>query len=272
MATLVYRAESVGPVCKRLCKTVDGLQFVRDNKPVPEGLVVRWGSVWPPDGQVRQSLNSAESVAVAKDKIETRKRLGVLAPPTWFRRQDIPDPEQMTVIVRPGKHHAGKRFYVCSSAASLDKAIRKCGASWYASLLIEKAHEYRVFVCQGRIVAVSERFPAEDAIGAGKIAWNLAMGGKLINVRYNDWPLPVCKTAISACDKLGLDWGAIDLTVDTGGDVWVFEANTAPGLRNPFTMKQIAKTFVWAGENKSPKPVKGETWQSLMHPALKSSR
>lgn len=268
MVTLVYRAETVGPVCSRVCKAGTNLRYIRDDRPVPAGeLVVRWGSIIPGDFP---ALNSAESVTVAKDKIETRKRLGIMAPPTWFRRQDIPDPERMTVIVRPRKHHAGKKFFVCSSKASLNKALTKCGSRWYASLLVEKAHEYRVFICQGHVVAVSERFPPDGAEGVKAIAWNLAMGGKLINVRYKSWPINVCKAAIAAARKLGLDWCALDLTTDTGGDVWVFEANTAPGLRNKFTIAQIARVFAWAGENDTPKTAKGSTWQSLIHPALKS--
>lgn len=268
MVTLVYRAETVGPVCGRVCKGNGSLRYVRDDRKISaDGLVVRWGSIVPGDFP---SLNSAEAVAVAKDKIETRKRLGVMAPPTWFKRQDIPNPEQMAVIIRPGKHHAGRKFFVCSSQPAVNKAIDKCGRLWYASLLVEKAHEYRVFVCQGHVVSVSERFPAEGAEGASRIAWNLAMGGKLINVRYKQWPIPVCKTAIEAAKKLGLDWCALDITTDTGGDAWVFEANTAPGLRNPHTISQIAKTFTWAGANPAPKTAKGSTWQTLMHPALRA--
>jgi len=264
MVTLIYRAKTVGPVCNRVAKAAPtSIRFARDHGlVVPEGLIVRWGSVIAADNP---ALNSADAVQVAKDKIETRRRLGPLAPPTFFKRETIPDPEKMPCVIRPAFHHAGKKFYVCSSKAAVNKAIDRCGALWYASLLIDKAHEYRVFVCQGHVVAVSERFPAD----AKAVAWNLAMGGRLINVRYKEWPIPVCKAAIAATEKLGLDWCAIDLAVDTGGDLFVFEANTAPGLRNPFTIGQIARTFTWIDQHGTPKPAKGSTWQTLMHPALR---
>lgn len=263
MVTLVYRAESVGPVCRRVSQAApEAIKFVRDNESIPPGLRVRWGSVVPFDGP---ALNSAESVAVARDKIETRKRLGNLAPPTWFRRQDVPNPARMAVVVRPGKHHAGKRFYVCKTVAALDAAIRRCGRVWYASLLVEKAKEYRIFILQGRVVCVSERFPADVTA----IAWNLAMGGRLINVHRKDWPVAVCKATVAAAEKLGLDWCAIDVCVDTGGDCFVFEANTAPGLRNPYTISQIAKALVWADSGGTPKKTEGNTWQSLRHPGLR---
>lgn len=262
MVCLVYRAKTVGPVCNRLAKVVDGLRFVRDSQPVPDGLIVRWGSVYPTE---QKALNTAEAVALAKDKIASRKKLGNLAPPTYFRREDV----HLPCVIRPRKHFAGKKFFVCRTPDQIDRAIDKCGRLWYATHLVDKAHEYRVFVCQGHIVAVSERFPAADGQGAAKIAWNLAMGGKLINVRYKTWPIPICKAAILAAERLGLDWCAIDLCVDTGGDVWVFEANTAPGLRNPYTMRQIARAFVYAGTHKDPGQSKGSTWQSLMHPALR---
>ena len=276
MINIIYRAETVGPVCQRVARESNVIQVIRDNKPVPSGTIVRWGSVWPADGNVRRSINSAEAVAVAQDKIESRKRLGDLSPATFFRKQDLPNPsnfelpahlEQLPLIIRPQKHHAGKRFFVCKTQLAVKQALRKCPV-WYATTLVDKASEYRVFVCQGRIVAVSERFPAPNAVGASRIAWNLALGGRLINVRYSDWPVPVCKASILAAERLGLDWCAIDIAVDVSGNVFVFEANTAPGLRNPFTIQQIAKVFSWINEHDTPIPSERDRWQNLRHPAL----
>lgn len=265
MVTIVYRADGVGPVCRRVCKGQEDLQFVRDDAVIPDGLVVRWGSVVPGDFP---ALNSAEAVALAKDKIATREALGDLAPTTWVRTEDIP--ADTTVVIRPRKHFGGNRFFVCSTPLDIRRAIRSCGRNgWYASELIDKAREFRVFVCQGRVVAVSERFPAENADGVAKIAWNLATGGRLINVRYREWPTNICNAAVSAAAKVGLDWSAIDAAVDKSGKPWIFEANTAPGLRNKFTINQIARVLVWAGSNPAPKKGKGETWQGLIHPALK---
>ena len=263
MIYLLYRARTVGPVCARVARGSNVIQAIRDDQPVPNGgTIVRWGSVWPANGNVRRSINSAEAVAVAQDKIESRRRLGDLAPATFFRKEDLLDTE---LVVRPRKHYAGKLFYVCNTHATVNRAIQRCGKrGWYASELIQKATEYRVFVCQQRIVAVSERFPADNAVGKQLIAWNLAVGGTLINVRYKDWPIPVCKAAILAAERLGLDWCAIDAAVDISNNVFVFEGNCAPGLRNPFTIQQIARVFTWIDGHDT-----GPVNKGLIHPALR---
>jgi hypothetical protein len=164
------------------------------------------------------------------------------------------------------KHFGGHRFFVCRTPKQAIYAIKRCG-KWYASALVDKQSEFRVFVCQGYVVAISQRFPANESA----IAWNLEMGGKLINVRYKEWPLKAANAAILAAKKLGLDWAAIDVAIDKAGKPVVFEANTAPGLRNPYTLSHIAKTLVWTDSHPYPKPIGKDvkSWRSLIHPALK---
>jgi glutathione synthase/RimK-type ligase-like ATP-grasp enzyme len=115
---------------------------------------------------------------------------------------------------------------------------------------------------------VSERFPAHPE----DIAWNLARGGRLINVVYDNWDPAICRGAIEATKRLGLDWAAIDIALDDNDNVVVFEANTAPGLRNPYTIKQIAKTFSWIGRHSTEYIERHLTaWtNNLLHPALRS--
>lgn len=260
MVTLLYRAMTVGPVVKRVAAAApEHIQGLRDGRKLPDGLIVRWGSIYPGNGP---ALNSAQAVATARDKSESRALLGDLAPRTWFAEGDT-NPE-FPCIVRPANHHAGGHFYVCHTPEEYGRAIQRCGAGWYASELVNKTHEYRVFVCQGHVICVSERFPASpDAV-----AWNLAMGGRLINVRYKEWPVSVLQASLTAAQRLNLDWCALDVAVD-GNRIVVFEANTAPGLRNPFTIKQIARVFSWIDGNGSPEPrVKEATWKTLVHPAL----
>jgi hypothetical protein len=98
------------------------------------------------------------------------------------------------------------------------------------------------------------------------------MGGKLINLGYKAWPIPVIQAALQAAKQLQLDWCAIDAATDKAGSVVVFEANTAPGLRNPYTIKQIGKTLAWIDKNGTPKEQKGEKWQRFLHPALRPER
>ena len=232
--------------------------------PVPEHqIVVRWGSRW--EGRADAVINSAEAVSIARDKRESRRILSGICPTTWTLRGQI----QVPCVIRPRRHHAANKFFVCRTAADIDLAIRRCGPGWYASQLIDKDHEYRVFVLQGRVVCVSERFPADSSA----VAWNLAAGGRLINVKRKSWPIVACNASILAARRVGLDWTAVDVVTDASGRALVLEVNTAPGLKNPYTMEQIA----WALGSVAETPTlpaltaSAADWQTLIHPSLVST-
>ena len=233
-------------------------------QPVPERqVIVRWGSRW--EGAADAVINSTEAVSIARDKRESRRILSGICPTTWTLRGQI----QVPCVIRPRRHHAANKFFVCRTQADIDLAIRRCGPGWYASQLIEKAHEYRVFVLQGRVVCVSERFPAD----ASAVAWNLAAGGRLINVKRKSWPIAACNASILAARRVGLDWTAVDVVTDRDGRALVLEVNTAPGLKNPYTMEQIAWALGSVAETPTlpALPASAADWQTLIHPSLVST-
>ena len=261
---LLYAAETVGPVCKRLAAFGEPkFNVISDEQDIVNrpDVVVRWGSSRDVPAGPRV-INTAEAIVLAKNKKASRKILGKLAPKTWFQLYDIP--AGTPVIVRPKRHHAAKKFFVCKTREEVQKAIAKCGLGWYASEIIDKQAEFRVFVLQGRVVAVSQRFPAKE----GDIAWNMATGGKLINANKEAWPMEACAASIKAAQLVGLDWSAVDVAIDQAGNEVVFELNTAPGLRNKYTMGQIAKALGWAKEVQ-PAPAAPATWKDIIHPALR---
>lgn len=253
--TLVYHAKSVGPVCRRLAVGTE-LKVLRDTEVIPaEASILRWGSRWP--GKAKVELNSAEAVGLARNKKLSRQLLAELSPATWYDRADL----QFPCVIRPRHHHAGQKFFVCQNQTEALQAIKVCRKGWYASELINKAREFRVFIYQNYVVAVSERFPATPEA----IAWNLALGGRLVNLDRKMWPIQILKSALLAAKKLSLDLAAIDLAEDTTGRVMVFEANTAPGLRNPYTINQLTRVLISA----APEPRTKETkWKHFLHPAL----
>lgn len=263
MVTLIYHSQDVGPVCNRLAKAGSGKLAVlhdTDYNGQQLGTAMCWGS--RQEVVADRLLNPPGAIVLARDKHASRLALGELSPPTWFQRADV----QVPCVIRPRRHHAASKFFVCRGVQEVVRAIRICRLGWYATQLVDKSQEFRVFVLHAHVVAVSERFPAAP----GEIAWNLARGGKLINVRRGDWSLAICKAAIVACEKLGLDFGAIDLALCTDGRIVVFEANTAPGLRNKFTLKEIATALEWTETNPQPRPKENPTkWQHLLHPALR---
>lgn len=224
-------------------------------------VLIRWGSRW--EGNADITINSVGAVRLARDKRESRQVLGTLAPTTWVRRQDVRTP----CVIRPRRHHAGSRFFVCKTAAEIERAITRCGPGWYASELINKAREFRVFVLQGRVIRISEKFAGNPA----DVAWNVAVGGHTKGVTKRHWPIEVAKAALKAARVMSLDWTAVDLSIDTAGKVWVFEANTAPGLTGRFAIEQIAWAFASVPKNPTLPALdltREMTWKDMIHPSL----
>lgn len=263
VVTLIYHAKSVGPVCRKLAEQADSLRLVDDHGllSLDDTAVVRWGSTW--QGKAEREINSADSVALAKDKIATRKLLADLCPQTWYELGDIYYP----CIIRPKNHFGGHKFFVCNTLREAQRAIRRCRRGWYASEIVNKAREFRVFALMGYCVAVTERFPNDN----GHLAWNLAQGGRMKNVRYKQWPIGAILTALQAAKLANLDWAAVDIVVDQEGKALVLELNTAPGLRSEYRIEQIAAALDWLNSSDVKERVvkegRTETWKTLIHPS-----
>lgn len=228
----------------------------------PPSVLIRWGS--RVDAKADIEINSSDSVTLARDKKGSRQHLTGLAPTTWYRESDVRTP----CVVRPRRHHAGKKFFVCNSAAEVRSAILKCGPGWYATTLVDKASEYRVFVLQDRVIRISTK----SQRNVGEVAWNVGRGASAAGLARKNWPINVAKAALAAARKLNLDWAAVDVCVDKQGNALVLEANTAPGLQNGSrALEQIAWAFAWVGKNPKPQALNlsaVSTWQELLHPSL----
>lgn len=251
MATvIVYRSRSASFAANRVAAASSGdIRAVQqDAYRHQEGdtAVVRWDcyvGLSHPDSVL--DVNPAARVAVVRDKTASRILLAELAPQTWFTLADV----QVPCVIRPRRHKAGAHFHIVRETSDILRATRRCGSGWYASRLITKQREFRVFMVQGRVAAVSERFPrTEDDGNTSAIAWNLALGGRLINVARPGWPVGVLKASITAMGRLGLGFGAVDACIDTAGQTFIFEVNCSPALRNKFTIKQLAKALAFTGD------------------------
>ena len=225
-------------------------------------VLVRWGS--RREGRADIEINTAAAVALARDKKESRHQLAEVAPITWFRSADVRTP----CVIRPRRHHAGKKFYVCRTTNEVDRAIARCGPGWYATELLDKAHEYRVFILQDRVIRMSEKTAPDD----GGVAWNVGVGASATGLARKNWPLPVLNAALKAARKLNLDWTAVDIVVTKDNRVLVLEANTAPGLASGSrALEQIAWAFAWVGKNDAPEKLDLTTttrFQDYLHPSL----
>jgi len=244
------------------------MRFQSDETPLgmPASLLIRWGS--RALGFIgARVINTIEAISLARDKQASRRLLNELAPKSWFTLEDIPT--GLPCVVRPKYHHGGRHFYVCRTPMEMLEATRRCGMGWYASELIEKQAEYRVFILHGKVVAMSERTPGDPL----QIIWNHTHGGHLHNMRRGEWPLEIIRTSLVAMDRLGLDWGAVDVALDMNDRAVVFEVNTAPNLTNTYTIAQIIRAFKWSASNEIPAkrrfPIR--KWQHVIHPSLRAA-
>lgn len=263
MVTLLYHARAVGPICRRIAE-----HFPKDLKAISdrnlpdrlEGTIIRWDSRDEVQGDL--TLNTADAVKLSRNKRESRVRMGDLCPPTWTDRTDL----QYPCLIRPQRHYGAHKFFVCTNGREALEARNRCGRGWYASPVVDKKLEYRVFIFQGHALKVVRRFHDEP----DEVAWNIANGGRSARLKRESWPIESVKLAIKAGSRLELDWYAADVIVDKDDKPYVLELNTAPGLQRDTTMENFAKVFKWAGEHDVPtvNNLRGKTWQSLIHPAL----
>jgi glutathione synthase/RimK-type ligase-like ATP-grasp enzyme len=258
-----------------------GIDFIRNDKVIPADtdIIFRWGctSNVPKGAKV---VNFAKAIHWVADKRTSRMLLADagLAPQSWssldewlyyYDDYDTPEPKEGW-IVRRATHHQGKflHHFIPEQREDVELACEAYGeGNYYISEYIPKVAEYRVFLCQGRVVWVAQKTPDNpDAI-----AWNVAKGGRFDNVRWGNWPLRAVRVAREAFLMSGLDFGGVDVMVGPDGKCYVLEINSAPSQTSPYRQSCVAKAFDYIVENgKGDIPVTEEQggWKKFIHPAL----
>lgn len=228
-------------------------------------VLIRWGCTSTVAGKPKV-INEAKPIHTVYDKGGFRKILQKyeLCPYT-DDSVSMDDMDSMTYpcVVRPKQHCQAEHFYVCDNIGQVLKAVVKCGEDFYISRFITKTNEYRVFVAQGRVVTVMEKFPKKT----GQEVWNDIEE----YVGFSDWPLRVVKAAVEAHDLSDLHFSAVDVIVDASGKPYVLELNTAPEIQSPYRQKCMAKVFDWMiekGRKPIPLPENKGDWRKFIHPAI----
>jgi glutathione synthase/RimK-type ligase-like ATP-grasp enzyme len=260
----LYHSKNCRSIVQNIATEIGvGARIVKDTEFVPPGtdhVVIRWNSKRVTKGL--REVNTRDSVVLVDNKATTRTVLRHLAPRTVVRERSLFFP----CIIRPYHHFGGKSFHLCRTPLDAKRAIARCGKHWYASEVVDKLSEYRVFVLQGRVVSVTQKFAPAD----GGLAWNWGAGGTADHVVPKEWPIPVCVAALRGATQLGLDWVAMDVGYTKNGAV-IFEGNTAPGVKKHYTVNRIVRAFRWLVENPPLPPLvipQEPTWKNLIHPAL----
>lgn len=244
--------------------------------PADTSTVIRWGTT--SNVPCNNVVNTAEAIHRVGDKAGFRELLmdhhmagnSLLCPWTFGQSQMHPENQDgpaWPVVVRPRVHAQGKHVYLCSDYEELSAAIAKCGPGWYASSFINKVAEYRVTFVSGRVVWVAKKTPGNpDAV-----AWNVALGGRFDNVRWDEWPLRAVKAAREAFLLSGLDFGAVDVMVDAENKPYILEINSAPSQTSPYRQECLAKGLDYLlvhGKGNLPVTTEKGGWKKFIHPAL----
>ena len=274
MTAVLFRRRRLGLTsCRGISEASEtGITYARADQPRrwPDdtSLVIRWGCTANIPVDCNRVLNTAQAIHLVNNKSAFRILLDEheLCPKTWDHLEDVGG-EDFPVIVRPAHHAQGRHLYVCNNYEELQRAYDRCGEGAYASELIDKSAEYRVFVAQGRAVWVARKTPGNP----DDVAWNVARGGRFDNVRWDDWPLRVVRVAIEAFNLSGLDFGGVDVIVDQEGRAYVIEINSAPSQTSPYRQQCVARVFDYIirnGKGNIPLVTERGDWKKWGHPAL----
>lgn len=289
MSAIILRRRKLGRATRHVAEAMkSSCKVVRNWRPkdwrntggVMDALTVfRWGCTSSLTGLVASEnttvVNSAEAIHWCSNKRQGRldmQEAGVPVPKTWGSVaewwEDIPAGTVDRVVARPQRHAQGRNLLYTNRALEL-KEFENAHGSVYLSEYIKKVAEYRVLVCQNRVVWVAKKTPGNPE----DVAWNVAQGGRFDNVRWSDWPLAVIRAALAAAKVGKLDFAGVDVMVDDEGKPYVLEANSAPSQTSPYRQQCLAKAFDHIAQNgkKHFEDVTIGSWKDCIHPAVRNN-
>lgn len=238
-------------------------------------VVFRWGctSSLGMLGSRFTVVNPADRISWCSDKKQGRldmQEAGVPVPKTFGTLNDWARGRVKgnKYVLRPRQHAQGRNLCVASTLGEMADFVNQ-HQDVYISELVNKVAEFRVFVCQNRVVWVAQKTPGNPE----DVAWNVARGGRFDNVRWGDWNTKVIDAALKASVVSGTDFCGVDVMVDAEGNAFVLEVNSAPSQTSPYRQASVAKAFDYIVQNGKRHFDKVEwnpsrTWKSYIHPAL----
>ena len=283
MTAIILRRRKLGRTSAREIARLSssGIKTVRNWVPMdvmrnlsPEqdvSVLFRWGCTSRFDSPV--TVNAAESISWCSDKKQGRldmQEAGVPVPKTFGTLNDWARGRVKgnKYVLRPRQHAQGRNLCVASTLGEMADFVNQ-HQDVYISELVNKVAEFRVFVCQNRVVWVAQKTPGNPE----DVAWNVARGGRFDNVRWGDWNTKVIDAALKASVVSGTDFCGVDVMVDAEGNAFVLEVNSAPSQTSPYRQASVAKAFDYIVQNGKRHFDKVEwnprrTWKSYIHPAL----
>lgn len=243
--------------------------------------LLRWGTRVRTSYPSERQLNKSEAIATVSDKLGFRVVMATQCPDvttnTLFNSLDTYHIQE-DYVLRPAQHAQGRHVYVMKGRDIPDFIIANpapfCGG-WYATRYVEKTNEYRVFMVENRVVAVAEKTPDDP----NAVAWNMAQGATMSNVKWGDWNMNVCHAATVAFSHTGLDFGGVDVMLDADGNAYVLEINSGPTImmksngEPSYRHQCLAKGIHFRLEYGRPSffVERASSWKDYIHPAIWSS-
>lgn len=279
MRTVAALLNGVSPDTVSLRRFIgERVNIIRNDQPIEDdgGFLFRWGCTSTTPYPLERQINKSTGIKTVNDKGAFRRvcmASGVRVPKTIF----TPSPEATyPLVVRPTRHAQGRHLYIAENYHDLRHIVTRNEhliPGWYASTLIDKVAEYRVFVLMGRVINVSQKIPGDpDAI-----AWNVAQGGMFENVRFGSWPMDVVRLALQCFKETGLDYSGIDVMVARDGTPYIIEANSAASMparedgEASYRQRCLAKGMDYImreGKDHFEYRPDAARWNDVIHPAI----
>ena len=254
--------------CRGIAQNLEDCIVVRsDNIPHIKNdnlMLVRWGCTSPINFIPQIELNNANSIRSTSDKTNFRRILNEhdLCPETWFSPEEVPNEKLLDgVILRSKRHFKAQNFEFVHERNDLNRLFFRGG---YASEYIEKESEFRVFIFNGKVIAVVRKIPHDPQ----SLTWNSSQGSTFINIRWSEWPLEVLRNAVDSFSLSGLNFGGVDVMC-LNGIAYTLEINTACTI-SPYRQTKFTQAIQWTRENGNEYLfLESDThWKHFIHPSI----
>lgn len=207
-----------------------------ETRPLYAGLIVNWGFSGPlfirHDARI---LNNPNAVAVACSKLYSLRLLKEKEVPCLTFSEDAKDAmawleDGSSVVCRDilnGRSGEGIRIINRKEWRQAGSPVPDFGPARLFTRYFKKSREVRVHVAKGEVIATAEKLkrlgqPGDYWVRSHTRGWIFAEARAPLG--------EADEVARRAVEAIGLDFGAVDIGIDSDGRAVVFEVNTAPGL------------------------------------------
>lgn len=207
--------------------------------PKRRDIIINWGNSYTPQWiRAEHDLNKPEAIALACNKLHTFKHLseqGFTALPEWTTDKDVAKQwlaEDFKIYCRTLlTSHSGRGIVVASNESEL------VTAPLYTKQTKHK-DEFRIHVFKGKAIDATIKRRRRGMALSSNIR-NHSSGWVFCREDCNP-PESLVQCSIEAVNKLGLDFGAVDIGYNYYHErPTLFEVNTAPGIEGTTLSKYI---------------------------------